>query len=121
MTMWLSVDPMSDKYPSISPYAYCAWNPIKFVDPDGCMIDDYFSKEGKYLGSDDAETKNVRIIKVSDWESLEQDENGKVDHALANQLSTSFSDASEQTMSESAQLEVYQHYNFYRRKSSCHS
>ena len=38
MTMWLSVDPMSDKYPSISPYAYCAWNPIKFVDPDGREI-----------------------------------------------------------------------------------
>ncbi len=32
---WLSVDPLSDKYPNISPYAYCAWNPIKFVDPDG--------------------------------------------------------------------------------------
>ena len=38
MTMWLSVDPMSDKYPSISPYAYCAWNPIKLVDPDGREI-----------------------------------------------------------------------------------
>ena len=35
MTMWLSVDPMTDKYLSISPYAYCAWNPIKLVDPDG--------------------------------------------------------------------------------------
>ena len=35
LTAWLSVDPMSDKYPSISPYAYCAWNPIKLVDPDG--------------------------------------------------------------------------------------
>ena len=35
MTMWLSVDPMSDKYPSISPYAYCAWNPVRLVDPDG--------------------------------------------------------------------------------------
>lgn len=28
--MWLSVDPMSDKYPSMSPYMYCAGNPIKF-------------------------------------------------------------------------------------------
>ena len=37
-TMWLSVDPMADKYPSISPYAYCAWNPVKLVDPDGCKI-----------------------------------------------------------------------------------
>ena len=35
LTAWLSVDPMSDKYPSISPYAYCAWNPLKLVDPDG--------------------------------------------------------------------------------------
>ena len=34
MTGWLSVDPMSDKYPSMSPYAYCAWNPVKLVDPD---------------------------------------------------------------------------------------
>ena len=32
---WLSVDPLADKYPNISPYAYCNWNPIKFVDPDG--------------------------------------------------------------------------------------
>lgn len=36
--MWLSVDPMADKYPSISPYAYCAWNPVKLVDPDGREI-----------------------------------------------------------------------------------
>ena len=32
---WLSPDPLSNNYPNISPYAYCAWNPIKFVDPDG--------------------------------------------------------------------------------------
>ncbi len=35
MTMWLSIDPMADKYPGISPYAYCMWNPMKLVDPDG--------------------------------------------------------------------------------------
>lgn len=35
LTMWLSVDPMADKYPSISPYAYCAWNLMRTVDPDG--------------------------------------------------------------------------------------
>jgi len=39
LTGWLSVDPMADKYPNISPYAYCAWNPIKLVDPDGRKID----------------------------------------------------------------------------------
>ena len=35
LTGWLSVDPMADKYPNISPYAYCAWNPVKLVDPEG--------------------------------------------------------------------------------------
>ena len=39
MTMWISVDPMADKYPSISPYAYCSWNPVKLVYPDGRDID----------------------------------------------------------------------------------
>ena len=37
--LFLSVDPMADKYPSTSPYAYCAWNPVKLVDPDGREID----------------------------------------------------------------------------------
>ena len=35
LTGWLSVDLMADKYPNISPYAYCAWNPVNLVDPDG--------------------------------------------------------------------------------------
>ncbi len=51
LTGWLSVDPLADKYPGISPYAYCMWNPVKLVDPDGNEIDDYFSLSGKYLGS----------------------------------------------------------------------
>ena len=38
VTMWLSVDPMMDKYPSISPYAYCAWNPLSFIDRNGDSI-----------------------------------------------------------------------------------
>ena len=50
-TLWLSVDPMADKYPSISPYAYCAWNPVKLVDPDGREINPVYSKEGDFLGN----------------------------------------------------------------------
>ena len=51
MTMWLSVDPMSDKYPSISPYAYCAWNPIKLVDPDGSEVNPVYDLNGNFLGN----------------------------------------------------------------------
>ena len=32
---WLSQDPLAEKYYSISPYAYCAGNPVNLVDPDG--------------------------------------------------------------------------------------
>ena len=32
---WLSVDPMAEKYYSISQYAYVANNPINIIDPDG--------------------------------------------------------------------------------------
>ncbi len=35
---WLTVDPLADKYPQISPYAYCAWNPISRIDPDGRRV-----------------------------------------------------------------------------------
>jgi len=38
LSSWLSVDPMSDKYPSLSPYTYCANNPINLVDTDGRKI-----------------------------------------------------------------------------------
>ena len=33
--LFLSIDPMSDKYPSISPYNYCHWNSLKLKDADG--------------------------------------------------------------------------------------
>ena len=35
LSIWLSVDPMASKYPSMSPYVYCANNPVRLVDPDG--------------------------------------------------------------------------------------
>jgi len=50
--LFLSVDPMADKYPSISPYTYCAWNPIKLVDPDGREV---------YITGDAAEQATAQL------------------------------------------------------------
>jgi RHS repeat-associated protein len=38
LPLWDRVDPLAEKYYSISPYAYCANNPVNFVDPDGKKI-----------------------------------------------------------------------------------
>jgi RHS repeat-associated protein len=77
LSLWLSVDPMSDKYPNLSPYNYCAWNPMKLVDPNGeecldnldwykngkgeiiwdnnvCQQSDVKEKNGEYIGDDHA-------------------------------------------------------------------
>jgi len=35
MGNWFSIDPLSVKYPSLSPYVFCNGNPILFVDLDG--------------------------------------------------------------------------------------
>ena len=35
LSIWLSVDPMADKYPSTSPYTYCGNNPVVLKDPNG--------------------------------------------------------------------------------------
>ena len=38
LSIWLSVDPMADKYPGVSPYTYCGDNPVRLVDVDGREI-----------------------------------------------------------------------------------
>ena len=38
LSIWLSVDPMVDKYPNLSPYTYCTDNPVRLVDEDGAEI-----------------------------------------------------------------------------------
>ncbi len=43
---WHRPDPMADKYPDTSPYAFCANDPVNFVDWDGQVITDYFDSSG---------------------------------------------------------------------------
>jgi len=49
LSIWLSVDPLADKYPGLSPYTYCADNPVKLVDPDGRDYEVVFDHEKKTI------------------------------------------------------------------------
>ena len=60
LTGWLSVDPLADKYPSLSPYAYCAWNPIRLIDPDGEQVQRPPLRYGVFNSNQRFVTSNMR-------------------------------------------------------------
>jgi hypothetical protein len=61
------VDPVFKAF--YSPYNSMSNKPIIKIDPKG--DDDYYNYKGQYLGSDDSKTsKEMRLIKQEDWNSL---------------------------------------------------
>ena len=36
---WMTIDPLAEKYPAVSPLAYCMNNPIMLTDPTGMIVD----------------------------------------------------------------------------------
>ena len=51
LSIWNSTDPMADKYPSLTPYNYCANNPVKLIDPNGEEIEPVYTSKGEFRGT----------------------------------------------------------------------
>ncbi len=68
LSIWNSTDPMSDKYPSLTPYNYCANNPVKLIDPNGEEIVDAdgntMYKDGKWTNYATKEAKKYKELKL---------------------------------------------------------
>ena len=50
LAMWLGVDPLTEKYPNVSPYNYCINNPIRNVDIYGLGPADRVKKARSMIG-----------------------------------------------------------------------
>ncbi|WP_455498822.1 hypothetical protein [Coprobacter sp.] len=57
-----SLDPLCEKYYSISPYVYCAGNPVGRIDPDG-RADFWFN--GKVIGNDGMNNQKIYAMKTT--------------------------------------------------------
>ncbi|KFD38111.1 hypothetical protein AT05_11730 [Schleiferia thermophila str. Yellowstone] len=70
VSKWLSVDPMADKYPSLSAYNYCAWNPVMLVDPDGRVV----------IAADEQSQTNIKLsLTKEEAKYVKFDKNGVLD------------------------------------------
>ena len=61
LSIWLSVDPLVDKYPNLSPYTYCANNPVGLVDKDGRELGDFIAN-GVYIGNDGKNDSKLYVV-----------------------------------------------------------
>ncbi|MEN2436845.1 hypothetical protein AAH994_15635, partial [Weeksellaceae bacterium A-14] len=59
---WGVVDPLAEKMPNFSPYAFSNNNPIIFVDPDGRSASPIYDTEGNFLGTDNQGLQGKAIV-----------------------------------------------------------
>ena len=62
---WFAQDPLSEKYYGISPYAFCAGNPVKYLDPDGRYFDDDNEKKAQ-RNERKLERKSLKLSKKAE-------------------------------------------------------
>jgi len=77
LPIWTAVDPLAEKCYSISPYTYCAGNPVSFIDPYGESLYLFYYATGNTDPNADkmflyaAMTRALDVLKSKDYNSKE--------------------------------------------------
>jgi RHS repeat-associated protein len=94
-----TIDPKAEKYYSISPYAYCANNPVRYTDPDGQEISFTYKwekdKNGNYVINKDGGRNLVNVTMNVTGKVINISSNSKVDvskaaERISSQIESSF-------------------------------
>ena len=108
-TRWLSVDPLFEKYVGMTPYGYCAGNPVRLVDVDGMKFTD--AAEEMVQKMEEYADKEIAIRK----EKLEQ--RGNDDSRKSNRLRKEISryeDAKREIAEMRASDQMYDFRTYYK-------
>lgn len=82
-------------------------NPIRRIDPTGMLYDDYFNRQGQYLGTDNSKTDYIRIVDQEEWNQYKKSD-GNIDPIVGKEIGALHSQSG---ISADATLSIYEHYN----------
>ena len=84
-----SRDPLFEKYPTFTPYAYCANNPVKFIDPTGMEYGNFYDENGYLIGTDGIDDNKHYVIRNGTASPFSEDElNSAIDFVKNNNGNT---------------------------------
>ena len=73
LSLWMSTDPMEEKYPATSSYCFVANNPIKYFDLDGLQL---------WVANNEAMSLLLHTLAPEDRGYVVRDKNGFIDSKI---------------------------------------